>query len=49
VAAMVGLLAPAAAAPSASSTTTYEGSVGYLPAQFVNRAKEIEPMPEMYY
>jgi hypothetical protein len=42
-------LAPAAATSGASSTTAYDGSVGYFPAQFVNQAKEIEPMPEMYY
>jgi len=31
--------APAAAAPSA----------GYFPDQYVNQAKEVEPMPAMYY
>ncbi len=31
--------APAAAAPPA----------GYFPDQYVNQAKEVEPMPEMYY
>lgn len=32
----------------AASTTTYDGSVGYLPAQVVNQAKEIEPMPDTF-
>ena len=51
VAAVVGLLAPAAATPGVStqSTATYADPTGYFPNQFVNQAKEIEPMPEMYY
>ena len=45
------LLAPAAATPGAStqSTATYAGPNGYFPDQFVNQAKEVEPMPEFYY
>ena len=48
---VVGLLTPAAASPSVSTnnTTTYAGPAGYFTSQFVNRAKEVEPMPEMYY
>lgn len=44
------LLAPAAATPdtSTSSTTTYAGPTGYFPDQFVNQAKEIEPMPPTF-
>jgi hypothetical protein len=51
VAAVVGLLAPAAATPGVSSNSlaTYAAPTGYFPEQFVNQAKEVEPMPEMYY
>ena len=51
VAAAAGLLAPAAATSDVStqSTATYAAPTGYFPDQFVNQAKEIEPMPEMYY
>jgi len=51
VAAAAALLAPAAATPgvSSSSTTTYAVPAGYFPEQFVNQAKVVEPMPEMYY
>jgi len=51
VAAAGALLAPAAATPgvSSSSTATYAVSAGYFPEQFVNQAEEVEPMPEMYY
>ena len=51
VAAVAAMLAPAAATSGGSmnSTATYAGSTGYFPDQFVNQAKEIEPMPEMYY
>jgi hypothetical protein len=50
-AAVVGLLAPAAAAPGVSkdSTVVYAVTAGYFPEQFVNQAKEVQPMPEMYY
>jgi hypothetical protein len=50
VAAAAGLLAPAAAtsAVSTNSTATYAGPSGYFPDQFVNQAKEVEPMPVMY-
>ena len=49
-----GVLAPAEATSQISTsqisaTTTYAGSTGYFPDQFVNQAKEIEPMPEMYH
>ena len=51
VAAAAGLLAPAAATSNelAHSTATYASPTGYFPDQFVNQAKEVEPMPEMYY
>jgi hypothetical protein len=51
VAAVAALVAPAAATSGASmnSTATYAGPAGYFPDQFVNQAKEVEPMPEMYY
>ena len=52
VSAAATLLAPAVATPGAStpnSVAAYAGPVGYLPAQFVNQAKDVEPMPEMYY
>jgi hypothetical protein len=44
-----GLLAPAAATSDKTSTATYAGPTGYFPDQFVNQAKEVEPMPEIYY
>jgi hypothetical protein len=43
------LLAPAEATTRISASTAYAGPAGYFPDQFVNQAKEIEPMPEMYY
>ena len=51
VAALAAVLAPAAATSGVSmnGTVTYAGPTGYFPDQFVNQAKEIEPMPEMYY
>ena len=51
VAALAAMLAPAAATSGVSmnSAATYAGPTGYFPDQFVNQAKEIEPMPEMYY
>jgi hypothetical protein len=52
VAAAASLVAPAAATSGVStpsSAATYAGPAGYFPGQFVNQAKEIEPMPEMYY
>ena len=41
---------PAAATSgvSANSTATYARPSGYFPDQFVNQAKEVEPMPVMY-
>jgi len=48
VAAAAGLLAPAAATSAVSTTATYAGPSGYFPDQFVNQAKEVEPMPVMY-
>ncbi|HZF22987.1 MAG TPA: hypothetical protein VE030_05925 [Burkholderiales bacterium] len=50
VAAAAGLLAPAAATSgvSTNSTATYAAPSGYFPDQFVNQAKEVEPMPVMY-
>jgi len=47
--AAAALLAPAAATSGVSAPTAYAGPSGYFPDQFVNQAKEIEPMPEMYY
>jgi hypothetical protein len=52
VAAAAALLAPAAATSgvsTAGSVATYSSPTGYFPEQFVNQAKEVEPMPEMYY
>ena len=51
IVAIVGLLAPAEATSdkSTQNTATYAGPTGYFPDQFVNQAKEVEPMPEMYY
>ena len=43
------LLAPAEATSGVSRAATYAGPTGYFPDQFVNQAKEIEPMPEIYY
>ena len=40
---------PSAENHEVSTTTSYAGPSGYFPDQFVNQAKEIEPMPEMYY
>jgi len=42
-------LAPAAATSSVPVTATYAGSTGYLPAEIVNQATEVEPMPAEYY
>jgi hypothetical protein len=33
---------------SASGTAAYAGPTGYFPDDYVNQAKEIEPMPVMY-
>ena len=52
VAAAAALLAPAAATPGVSapsSVATYSVPAGYFPEQFVNQAREVEPMPEMYF
>jgi hypothetical protein len=48
---VVGLLTPAAASPgvSTNNSATYATPTGYFPDQFVSQAKEVEPMPEMYY
>jgi len=47
------LLAPAAATSGRSTVSTAPAAAtppaGYLPDQYVNQAKEVEPMPEMYY
>ena len=43
------LLAPADASSHVSAAAAYAGPAGYFPDGFVNQAKEIEPMPEMYY
>lgn len=39
---------PLGATPAAS-TPSYGGPSAYFPDQFVNRAKDIEPTPEIYY
>jgi hypothetical protein len=54
VAAAAALLAPATASSGVSTQSTAPVvAVGdgpaYLPAQYVNQAKEAAPMPEMYY
>lgn len=44
------LLMPGEATSQVPATALYSaGPSGYFPDQFVNQAKEIEPMPEMYY
>jgi len=45
------LLAPAKATHEVStgSSAAYAGPTDYLPGLIANQAKEIEPMPEMYY
>jgi len=43
------VLAPAAATSQVSATATYAGPSGYFPDEYVNQAKEIEPMPAEYY
>jgi len=43
------LLAPASATSEVSDSSAYGGPNGYFPDQYVNQAKEIEPMPEIYY
>ena len=48
ICAVAVLLMPAQAGTEASATT-YSAATDYLPAQIANQAKEIEPMPEMYY
>lgn len=48
VCAVAVLLMPAQAGTEASAAT-YSAATDYLPAQIPNQAKEIEPMPEMYY
>lgn len=42
-------LAPAEVNSKASPTTTYAGPTGYFPDEYVNQAKEVEPMPAEYY
>jgi len=42
-------LTPAEATSRVSATATYAGPSGYFPDEYVNQAKEIEAMPEMYY
>ena len=47
------LLAPAAATSGRSTVSAASAAAtppaGYFPDQYVNQAKEVEPMPEMYY
>jgi len=42
------LLTPAEATSKVSPTALYAGPTGYLPAQIVNQATEVEPMPAEY-
>ena len=43
------LLAPAQATSEGNAVTlAAAGEVGYLPAQYVNQAKDIEPMPATF-
>jgi len=54
VAAAAALLTPAVATPGVSTQSSAPVvAVGdgpaYFPAQYVNQAKTVEPMPEMYY
>ncbi len=49
ICAVAVLLMPAHAGNEVSAETTYSAASDYLPAQIANQAKEIEPMPEMYY
>ena len=46
------LLAPAAATSGSSTVSAAPGAAtpatGYFPSEYVNQAKEIEPMPEMF-
>ena len=47
------LLMPAEATSGRSTVSTAPAAAaspaGYFPDQYVNQAKEVEPMPEMYY
>ena len=43
------LLTPAEATSRVSTTATYAGPSGYFPDEYVNQAKEVEPMPAEYY
>jgi hypothetical protein len=47
------LLAPAAATSGSSTVSAAPAAAtpptGYFPDQYVNQAREVEPMPEMYY
>jgi len=44
-----GSKGPADARISAAATSSNANGAGYLPAQYVNQAKEADPMPQMYY
>ena len=43
------MLAPAEATSERSAAAAYAGPSGYLPNQLVNQAKDVQPMPEIYY
>jgi hypothetical protein len=43
--AISSILAMAALSPVSASNASYGASAGYFPDQYVNQAKEIEPMP----
>ena len=47
ICAVAVLLMPAHAGTEVSAA--YSAASDYLPAQIANQAREIEPMPEMYY
>jgi len=54
VAAAAALFTPAVATPGVSTRSSAPVVVvgdgpAYFPAQYVNQAEKVEPMPEMYY
>jgi hypothetical protein len=48
ICAVLAMGAAAALNHEGSTSGAYAGPSGYFPDQFVNQAKEIEPMPQMY-
>lgn len=45
---VVAMLVPAASASSAAVASAASAEVGYLPAQVVNQAKHVEPLPPTF-